>query len=230
VTVFPESHLGVHLADPRTLRTLELTADGAGLMLGRNRQRHPVTARLFRPEHTRVLLAGDLRCAQLFAFRALALNAQIIIQSARPAAWEGFSRALGRVVAGGSVHFIPPGTPHRAVGTRIRPVLVVLDVGPAVGNLQQTEAAWQATLNVRDTLTAWDVDSLVRADLVVMQPLSRMEAALAASTLGLTEVQEWLWRIRGDMVTLVNRGTVRWAQLAPSSVERQVIGMPTRTS
>ena len=89
MTVFPESHLGVHLADPRTLRTLELTADGAGLMLGRNRQRHPVTARLFRPEHTRVLLAGDLRCAQLFAFRALALNAQIIIQSARPAALHG---------------------------------------------------------------------------------------------------------------------------------------------
>ena len=58
-----------------------------------------------------------------------------------------------------------------------------------------------------------------RADLVVLQPLRPGEAALAGATLGLGEGQEWLTKIRADMVGMVNRRTVRFALLSPTPLE-----------
>lgn len=81
---------------------------------------------------------------------------------------------------------------------------------------------------VRDELAPVDVDALSRADLVVLQPLRPEEAALAGGTLGLGEAQDWLTRIREDMVGVVNRRTVRWALLSPTPIERQLVGTPAR--
>lgn len=223
MSIATPGQLAAHLTNQAGLGPLELHTGGAGLLLGLNRQNSPVTARLFRPEPTRAMLIGGLSCAQLLAYRALALGVRVVVQSARPADWEHFAATTG-----GGVGFIPPGAGIEQPATAVFPQLVVIDVGPSVGELDAQAGSWRSTLTVRDELTAWDVETLMRADVAVMQPLSEVEAALAASALGLPEVQEWMSRIRADMVTLASHGTVRWALLAAAPAEQQVVGNPAR--
>ncbi|WP_433373276.1 type VII secretion protein EccE [Actinoplanes sp. CA-142083] len=205
---------------------LILPVGTSGLMLGRNRHGNPVVARLFRPEQTRVLLVGGVRCAQLISLRAMALGARVVVQTARPQAWEPFVR--GAAVPGESIAVVPPGRAFEiAPGSALHPLLVVVDVG-AVGADNRPGAGWQATLVVRDDFGAADVDVASRADLLVLQPLRPDEAALLGGALGLGEVAQWMTRIRPDMVGVVNRRAVRWAALAETPIEGQLIGAPTR--
>jgi type VII secretion protein EccE len=209
------------------LDDLELAVAGGGLMLGSNRHGAPVLARLFRPEQTRAVLVGGVRCAQLVTLRAMALGARVVVQTARPAAWEPFVR--GAAVPGESIAVFPPG---RALeippGSALHPLLVVVDVGP-VGPDTRPGRGWQATLVVRDEFTSADVDVASRADLLLLQPLRPDEAALAGSTLSLGDAAQWLTRIRPDMVGVVNRRAVRWAALSQTPIEAQLIGPPTRS-
>nr|WP_242624917.1 type VII secretion protein EccE [Krasilnikovia cinnamomea] len=201
---------------------LELPVPVAGLMLGTNRYGDPVVTRLFRPEQTRVLLVGGVRCAQLVALRAMAVGARVIVQTARPYAWEPFVR--GAAVPGESIAVIPPG---RAVeippGSALHPLLVIVDVGP-VGADNRPGAGFQATLVVRDEFGPADVDVASRADLLVVQPLHPDEASMLGPALGLGDAAQWLTRIRADMVGVINRRAVRWAALAQTPIEAQLIG------
>ncbi|BFU47483.1 hypothetical protein KRMM14A1004_57200 [Krasilnikovia sp. MM14-A1004] len=201
---------------------LELPVAVSGLMLGANRYGDPVVTRLFRPEQTRVLLVGGVRCAQLVALRAMAVGARVIVQTARPYAWEPFVR--GAAVPGESIAVIPPG---RAVeippGSALHPLLVIVDVGP-VGADNRPGAGFQATLVVRDEFGPADVDVASRADLLVVQPLRPDEASVLGPALGLGEAAQWLTRIRADMVGVINRRAVRWAALAQTPIEAQLIG------
>jgi len=215
-----------HVTTAHDLGELAVHAGHAGLVLGLNRQRRPTTARLFRPEPTRVTLIGGPRCAQLLAFRAFAIGAVVVIQSARPAAWEAFVRGVSAPTD--MIGFAPPGSMPPRPATAFRPELVIVDVGPTVGDLPLPGGSWRATLVLRDELTAWDVDSLVRADLALFQPLTDIEAALAVAVPGLADVREWLIRIRADMITVASNGSVRWAQLSPTGTERALIGSPSR--
>jgi hypothetical protein len=205
---------------------LDLPVGSAGLMLGSNRHGQPVIARLFRPEQTRALLVGGVRCAQLLALRAMALGARVVVQTARPQAWEPFVR--GAAVPGESIALVPPG---RAIeippGSALHPLLVIVDVGP-VGADTRPGAGWQATLVVRDDFSPADVDVASRADLLLLQPLRPEEANLVGAALGLGDAAQWLTRIRTDMLGLVNRRAVRWAALAQTSIEHQLIGTATR--
>ncbi|SDZ35925.1 type VII secretion protein EccE [Micromonospora pattaloongensis] len=208
------------------LDALDLTVPGAGLMIGANRHGSPVTVRLFRAETTRAVLIGGVRGAQLLALRAMALGARVVVQTARPRAWEPFVRGVS--APGETIAVIPPGRPVGGPpATPLHPLLVVVDVGPVAADTQPGPG-WQASLVVRDELTAVDLDAVSRADLVVLQPLRPDEAALAAPTLGLGEAADWLTRIRDDMVGVINRRTVRWALLSATPIESQLIGAPTR--
>ncbi|MEU7851556.1 type VII secretion protein EccE [Micromonospora parva] len=204
----------------------ELSVGDAGLMVGTNRHGRAVTVRLFRPESTRVLLVGGVRAAQLMGLRALALGALVVVQTVRPRAWEPFVRGVG--APGGTIPLLPPGRAVAdGVGTALRPLLLIVDAGPVAA-----EAApgppWRATLVVRDELTPADVDTLSRADLALLQPLTSAEATLAGAALGLGGSAEWLTRIREDMVAVVNRRALRWALLSPTPIEAQLIGPPRR--
>jgi type VII secretion protein EccE len=203
---------------------LHLPFGGDGLMIGTNRHGAPVTLRLFRPEPTRVVLVGGVRAAQLFALRAMALGARVVVQTSRPYSWEPFVRGVS--APGDTIALVPAGRPVALPpGAPMHPLLLVVDVGP-VG--AEAGAGWQATMVVRDELAPVDVDALSRADLVLLQPLRPDEAALAAGTLGLGEAQEWLTRIRADMVGVVNRRSVRWALLSATPIEQQLVGTPVR--
>jgi ESX secretion system protein EccE len=209
------------------LDALEPTVGGEGLMLGMNRKGEPVVVRLFRPEPTRAALVGGLRCAQTLILRALAIGAQVVLQSGRPYAWEPFLRGL----CGEQVTLVVPGwIDELRPATPMRPQLLVVDVGPLGATGAVVESPWRATLLVRDELTAADVDVLASADLALLQPLGPQEAALAAAALGLGESAGWLTRIRGDMLgVMVGRRTLRWALLSSTPIEQQLIGAVTRT-
>jgi type VII secretion protein EccE len=205
---------------------LDLPVGTSGLMLGSNRHGQPVIARLFRSEQTRALLVGGVRCAQLLALRAMALGARVVVQTARPQAWEPFVR--GAAVPGESIAVVPPGRQIEIPpGSALHPLLVVVDVGP-VGADTRPGAGWQAALVVRDDFSPADVDVASRADLLLLQPLRPEEANLVGAALGLGDAAQWLTRIRPDMLGLVNRRAVRWAALAQTSIEHQLIGVATR--
>jgi len=215
---------GVHPAEQGD--GLHLPVGASGLMLGRNRHGNPVVIRLFRPEQTRAVLIGGVRCAQLVALRAMAIGARVVVQTARPQAWEPFVR--GAAVPGESIAVVPPGRALEiAPGSALHPLLVVVDVGP-VGADNRPGAGWQATLVVRDDFSAADVDVASRADLLLLQPLRPEEATLVGGALGLGEVAQWMTRIRPDMVGVVNRRAIRWAALAQTPIEGQLIGNPGR--
>jgi hypothetical protein len=172
------------------------------------------------------VLVGGVRAAQLVALRAIALGARIVVQTGRPQVWEPFVR--GASAPGDTLTMVPPGRPlGGATATPLRPVLVVVDVGPVAAD-PQPGPAWQATLVVRDEFTAADTDAISRADLVLLQPLRPDEAALAATTLGLGAPAEWLTRIPDDMVAVVNRRALRWALLSTTPIESQLVGRPSR--
>ena len=215
---------GVHAADQHD--GLLLPVGVAGLMLGSNRHGQPAVARLFRPEQTRAVVIGGVRCAQLLALRAMALGARVVVQTARPRAWEPFVR--GAAMPGESIAVVPPG---RAIemtpGSALHPLLVVVDVGP-VGADNRPGAGWQATLVVRDEFSAADVDVASRADLLVLQQLRAEEATLLGGALGLGEVAQWMTRIRPDMIGVVNRRAVRWVAVVQTPIETQLLGRPGR--
>ncbi|RKN48693.1 type VII secretion protein EccE [Micromonospora endolithica] len=206
--------------------TMEVTVGEAGLMLGANRHGGAVTVRLFRPEGTRIMLVGGVRAAQLIVLRAMALGARVLVQTGRPGAWEPFVRGVG--APGGMIPLLPPGRPlGDEVGSPLRPLLVVVDVGPTPAD-PAPGPPWRATLLLRDELTATDADALGRADLAVLQPLDPAEAALAGTALGLGDSAGWLTRIREDMVAVVNRRALRWALVSPTPIEAQLVGYPGR--
>ncbi|MGN9811152.1 type VII secretion protein EccE [Micromonospora sp. BQ11] len=211
---------------PTGIAALEVTLGEAGLMLGANRHGGAVTVRLFRPESTRIMLVGGVRAAQLVTLRAMALGARVVVQTGRPRVWEPFVRGVG--APGDMIPLLPPGRPlGDAVGTPLRPLLVVLDVGPTPPE-PEPGSPWRATLLLRDELTAADADALGRADLAVLQPLDPAEAALAGTALGLGGTAEWLTRIRDDMVAVVNRRALRWALISPTPIEAHLVGHPGR--
>jgi type VII secretion protein EccE len=202
---------------------------GSGVMLGRNRRGSPVTARLIRPEPTRVLVVGGVRAAEMLTVRALALGVHVLVQTGRPYAWEPFLRAVS--LPSDAIAIVPPGRPvPLPPGSRQAPQLVVVDVGPGMGDPPAGEAPWRTTVVLRDDLAAADVETLARADLVVLQPLRPDEAALAGAALGLGEGQEWLTRIRADMIGVVNRRAVRFAVLSATPLEQQLVGSPERAA
>ncbi|MFY1635112.1 hypothetical protein ACN27F_17870 [Solwaraspora sp. WMMB335] len=218
---------GLHTAEPDALDDVRLRAGGDGLVVGRNRQGGPVTVRMFRPEPTRMLLVGGLRCAQLLALRAMALGARLFVQTAREPDWHGFLHQCGlsREVAS----FLSPGDEPAVAPAPAQPQLVVVDTGPSMTPAAEGGVPWRTTLVVRNDLGSWDLDPLVRSDLVVLQRLTTAEAALAASALGFTEAQSWLSRIHPEMVGLVSQGRLQWVLLHPTSMETAVLGPVGRT-
>jgi type VII secretion protein EccE len=205
------------------LAALRVPLGGTGLMVGPNRRREPVTVRAFRPRATRAMLVGGVQSAQVIALRALALGARVVVQTARPQAWEKFFRKLGgpndslAIVAPNQPLAVPP-------ATQLRPLLMVVDVG-AVGADRSAGHPWQTTLVLREDLSPVDIDALGHADLALLQPTTAEAAALAVSVLGLSDSQrEALSRPVPGLIGIVHHRSVRWASLSIAPLEQQLLG------
>jgi type VII secretion protein EccE len=205
---------------------LTATAGGGGLMVGRDRHQAPVVVRVFRPEPTRLAFVGSLPAAQTLVLRLIAVGAQAIVQTARPAEWSRFVQHTG--VGPGQLAFVSPGDPIGPPGRAGRPELVVVDVGPVSWQQVDRGGNGRAVLIVRHEVTPGDRDLLVGCDVAVMQTLTEAEAAVAAPGVGAAETEGWLSRISAPMVTVVNRGVVRWATLNPTHLEQRTLGDPRR--
>jgi hypothetical protein len=205
---------------------LTATAGGGGLMLGRDRHQAPVVVRMFRAEPTRFAFVGGLPATQMLVLRLIALGAQVMLQTARPADWGRFVQATG--MGPGQFAFVAPGDGLPPAGRTGRPEVVVVDVGQV--NWQQVDRGGngRAVLIVRHEVTPADRDLLVGADVVVMQPLTEAEAAVAAVAVGAAQSESWMSRISASMVTVVNMGVVRWATLNPTDLELRALGDPRR--
>ncbi|MET8148628.1 hypothetical protein ACIBSW_35350 [Actinoplanes sp. NPDC049668] len=220
------SRVGMFTAGPQAFDDNPLRAGGAGLMIGRNRQKLPVTLRPFRPTPTRMLVVGGVGCAQLLAFRAMAVGARLFIQTAREQVWDAFLRRGG--VGQGAAVFLPPGENPQVAAGPGRPHLVIVDVGAALGMPPGGGGPWQATMVVRDDLASWDEALLQQSDIVVLQRLTEAESSLAVSVLGIRQAQAWLPQLPDEMVGLVSRASLQWVMLGSTPTEQSVLGSVAR--
>jgi len=208
------------------LADLTPTIGGGGLMIGHDRYQVPVVLRLLRSEPTRVVLTGGLGFAQLLVFRLVALNARIIVHTARPPDWARFVQYTG--IGPGSLVFVPPGSHIPPAATRGQPEVVVMDVGPVGWPHLEWRSTRRTTVVVRHEVTPVDAELLAGADLVLLQQLLPAEAAVAAPAAGVPQAETWMSRISESMVTMASRGVVRWATLSPTDIELRTLGTPER--
>jgi hypothetical protein len=197
----------------------------SGLVLGEDQKGNLVSVALFRPRRTRVLAVGGARFAVLVGLRALALGARVSIQSAYPAQWNllvrqglELDRSRGR----------------RPASLPRRPELIIVDhlAGPPAAPPAAAEpsehAPWSTVLTARSGFTPADVEVFGRADLALLQPMSPPDATLLASVLKLAPAHaSQFTAIRPDLVVVCSGGTIRWVRLAPTLLERHLIGDPT---
>ena len=215
------SRVGLHAADPQALAGLGAQLGGAGLIIGKDRHGAPVVVRPFRPQPTGIVAVGTLAFGQLLTMRQLALGASLAVQTTRPDSWVPFLQQCG--VSRDRVSLGQPGTAPARPATADKPLLVVYDAGPVDPKAVAPVGRWQTTLVVREELTAWDVDLLGAANLVLMQRLTDVEAAMAAAALRFGQVQGWLPRISAEMVAVSEPGQLRWAMLDCTALERQML-------
>ncbi|MFB9340069.1 hypothetical protein ACFFTT_45325, partial [Actinoplanes octamycinicus] len=84
------------------------------------------------------------------------------------------------------------------------------------------EGPWAATLTLREAVG--DEEAVLRADLLLVQPLREAEAQLVGDALELGDTTRLLGRMRPGMLGVLSPPAVRWAMLAPTPVEKVLIG------
>ncbi|HEX3814601.1 MAG TPA: hypothetical protein VHX59_17345 [Mycobacteriales bacterium] len=221
------TQIGPQVADSDTANAIRVHTGGAGLILGANERGRPVTVAFFRSEPTVATTIGQLGLAQLIAFRALALGAQLVVATGRPSAWSTFAGAASATRAG-AVEIVPPHAPPERFGSSVRPFLFVVDSDStaAVGSTPSV-SGWSTVLTVREQLTSWEAGPLGRADLVVAQSLTPVESALLCKATNLPDYQQAFSVLPDEAVAVITHDGVRWARTARTTLERRVIGSLT---
>lgn len=221
MTVPPITQMGSHVLHGEPAGTIAMHTGGAGLIIGLDKNDEPMTIGLFRPEPTTVVAISGLALAQLLSFRALAIGAQVLVQTPRPGAWESFvhlsagsTGAIRQVERAGS----------DSAGTANRPNLVLIDNDSSATTQNRPGASFATVLTVHDQLTQWNEDSLVGADIVLLQGLTLAEARLAGSALGIANPERALAGLSGDEVVLVARHSLRTSRISLTSIEEWLIG------
>lgn len=221
------SPVGAHLAAPAALAAFA-GHGGGGLVVGRDRRNAPVVLRVFRPEPTRIVVVGGIRCAQLLTSRAMGVGARVFVETARPDHWTDFAQSFA--ITGADFAVGPAGTRPPGPGTPERPRLLVVDAGHTIAPDLTVAGGHQAVLVLREELTGWDVDLLNAADVVVMQRLTETEAGIASRALPLQQFQDWLPRIAPEMVAIAGSLGLLWAMLAPGPIERRLLTSVARNA
>jgi hypothetical protein len=223
----PRLRISSHVVSLAALSHLGVASPGTGLILGADVDRKAVPVRFFRPEPTTVTLVGGAWAAQLVLFRALALGVRAVVMTGDPASWQGFGeRATGQ---NGRVAVVHGEQPMAFAATPQQPVLVVYDLGLVGPSTAPELGPWQTQLTVLRRLDEPGVPSVEGCQMVMMQRLSLVEAALAASALRLTgQSAQLLQRMEDDMVALLGGGADRYVWLSQTGTERQFLGSPRR--
>ncbi|KQS73747.1 hypothetical protein ASG41_03915 [Modestobacter sp. Leaf380] len=213
--------LDTHLADLPTAAAVTLRTGGSGVVLGTAPDGGTASIALFRPEPTTAVAVGGLPLAQLLAFRALAVGAQVSVETRRPAAWQTFANlspgATGSIVL----------TPHAdddANGSVHTPRLLVVDAQSAASAEPRRVGRWSTVVTAHDQLSSWSAPLLGTCDLSLLLSPSLAEARLAASALNLPDAARQLAGHPATTVVVAHRGGWRTVEVAPTDVERWLIG------
>ncbi len=223
----PKLRISSHSVTLGALSQMGISSPGTGLILGADVDQRAVPVRLFRPEPTRVTLVGGAWAAQLVLFRALALGVRTVVMTGDPASWHGFGeRATGM---SGRVAVVHGEQTMTFAATAQQPVLVVYDLGLVGPGTAPELGPWQTQLTVLRQLDEPGVPAVQECQLVMLQRLSMVESALAASALRLSgQSAQLLQRMEDDMVALLGGGADRYVWLTQTGVEHQHIGPPRR--
>jgi hypothetical protein len=223
-TIGSLTQVGSQLADSDTANAIRVHTGGAGLILGANQRGRPVTVSFFRSEPTVVASIGTLGLVQLLAFRALALGAQLVVTTGRPSAWSALTRAATET-SRAAIQVVPPNHQPGQFGSSLRPYLLVVDSDStaAVGSTPSVPG-WSTVVVVREHATSWDTALLGRADLILTQVLASQESGTLCSALNIPDYQQAFTQLPEETIGAITHGGVRWARLARTALERQVIG------
>lgn len=213
--------MGSHVVHAEPAGAISVHTGGAGLIIGVDTEDRPMTIGLFRPEPTTVVAIGGLALAQLVSFRAVAIGAQVRVQTLRPGAWDSFLHLSAGST--GSILRVERVDADRA-GTANQPQLVLIDSDSSATRVGRPGASFTTTLTVHDQLTQWNADSLAGADMVLLQGLSMAEARLAGAALGVAQPERALAGQAPDAVLLAARNTLRVTRIVQTSIERWLIG------
>jgi hypothetical protein len=199
----------------------------AGVVVGRDQAQVPIAVRMFRAQPTIVTLVGGWWAARLLAFRALATGALLAVHGAAAAHWQGFGEvATNRPDRMG---FVDANQPLALPASRRRPVLYVHDLVAAQGGPPPPLAPWQCALVVVPHLLPGAARAVTEADLCMVQRLADSEAVLAGSVLRLpAETVRHLQLMPDDLLGLLRAGTARYAWTAQTTVEKRLLGAPSR--
>ncbi|MFS8478658.1 MAG: hypothetical protein FWJ93_06780 [Micromonosporaceae bacterium] len=215
----PRLRIGSHIVSRAALAKLRVAPFGAGLVLGADQSRSPVSARVFRPGPTRITLVGGVRVGQLVAFRALALGARVAVVTTEPYTWQGLGEwATGRT---DRVSVMTTAQPLAVAADVRQPLLVIHDFGLAGTASPHPLGPWQTQLTILRQLEQAGAPAVQDCDLVIMQRLSAAEAAIVGQALRLPAAStQYLQVMADDMVALMGDGADRYIWLTLSDVER----------
>lgn len=217
----PGSAVGTHVADESTVGCLELAAGGAGVLLGTDRAGELRALALFRPEPTQALAVSGLALAQLLAFRSLAVGAQVVVETTRPAAWQSVA-SLGA----GSTGWITLAQQADTArpGSAVAPQLTVIDHQASAASESRRAGTWGTVLTVHDQASHWNAELLAAADVVLLQELSVAESRQVAKVRTVPADQPPLSSLPPDVVTVASRTGMLSVQVRATSVEQWLIG------
>jgi len=218
--VVPQA-LDTHLADLPTAAAVTLRTGGSGVVLGTAPDGSTAGIALFRPEPTTAVAIGGLALAQLLAFRALAVGAQVLVETHRPAAWQTFV-ALSPGASGSTT--LTPHADDDVNGSVHTPRLLVVDAQSAASAEPRRVGRWSTVLTAHDQLSSWNAPLLGTSDLSLLLAPTTTEARLAASALNLPDAARQLAGHPGTTVVVAHRGGWRTVQVSPTDVERWLVG------
>jgi hypothetical protein len=223
-TIGSRTQIGSQRADSDTANAIRVHTGGAGLILGANERGRPVTVSFFRTEPTVVASIGSLGLIQLIAFRAFALGAQLVVTTGRPSAWAALTRAVTETNRS-AIQIVPPHHQPERFGSSLRPYLLVVDSDStaAVGSTPAVPG-WSTVVMVREHVTSWDTALLGRADLILTQTLTVQESGTLCSALNIPDYLQAFTELPQETIGAITHGGIRWARLARTALERQVIG------
>jgi len=215
------TRMGTHTVHADPAGMIAMHTGGAGLIIGVDQDDNPMTIGLFRPEPATVVAIGGLALAQLLSFRALAIGAQVLVQTPRPGAWESFVHLSAGST--GAIRQVERAGADRP-GTANQPHLLLIDNDSSATTQHRPGASFATALTVHDQLTRWNVGSLSGADIVLLQGLSLAEAKLAGPALGIANPESTLSNLDPDEVVLVAWSSWRTSRVIETSIEQWLIG------
>ncbi|MEV7958665.1 hypothetical protein ACIO6T_40065 [Streptomyces sp. NPDC087532] len=209
VPTHARARLGFGLIGPRRgrqsvsldqLASLALPVGDDGMVIGVDAHGRPAVLGVNRPTPYDITLIGGLWTAQVFALRAAATGARIVVETGRAQTWTGLAHAAGGgqpCITLHDVGRVPPQGPSAGA-----PVFVVRDCGMRPPRGRVVSGPWQSVLTLLPYLSPVAPRLIEKSALVGIQRVSPDEAAQLGRILNLPAAETQALSTLADGVSL----------------------------